>query len=440
MDSMSNTLNLRKFLLLLGDIILLYLSLFVTIFFGFGDELKWKWIYPHLLPFSILYFFWLIIFYIFGLYDLKIIKSPIFYTKVIGAILTGLGVGIAFFYLITSFGITPRSNLALDVLIFGIFFLAWRKIFYTLFSSHLLNRTAIIGEGPETQELTKEITNRPYLGYKLITLDISRELLPQIKENKIDTLIIPNDLASNPWMTKNLYQSLPARVNFMDWAMAYETICDKIPVSFVTQTWFLENLREGEKKIYDGLKRGVDVVLTGVLLIAIVPLLLLIGLAIKLEDHGPIFYSQERIGKDGKPFFLFKFRSMRIGAESKTGPVWAKKEDPRVTRVGKLLRRTHLDELPQMVNVLKGEISLVGPRPERPEFVKELEKEIPYYHIRHLLRPGFTGWAQLKFRYGRSVMDSKEKFQYDLYYLKKRSFLLDLGILLKTFQLFFKKE
>ena len=131
---------------------------------------------------------------------------------------------------------------------------------------------------------------------------------------------------------------------------------------------------------------------------------------------------------------------MKIGAENKSGPVWAKKEDARVTRVGKWLRRTHIDELPQMINVLKGEISLVGPRPERPEFVIDLEKEIPHYHIRHLIRPGFTGWAQLKFRYGRSVMDSKEKFQYDLYYLKNRSPLLDLGILLKTFQLFFKKE
>ena len=128
------------------------------------------------------------------------------------------------------------------------------------------------------------------------------------------------------------------------------------------------------------------------------------------------------------------------GAEEKTGPVWAKEKDPRITKVGKFIREAHLDELPQMLNVLKGELSLVGPRPERPEFVEQLGKEIPHYHIRHLIRPGFTGWAQLKFRYGRSVMDSQEKFQYDLYYLKNRSFFLDIGILLKTFQLFFKKE
>jgi len=131
---------------------------------------------------------------------------------------------------------------------------------------------------------------------------------------------------------------------------------------------------------------------------------------------------------------------MDVEAESKTGPVWAKEQDPRVTRVGRWLRRIHFDELPQMINVLKGDISLVGPRPERPEFVEKLEKEIPHYHVRHLIKPGFTGWAQIKFRYGRSIMDSREKFQYDLYYLKNRSLILDLGILLKTFQLFLKKN
>ena len=131
---------------------------------------------------------------------------------------------------------------------------------------------------------------------------------------------------------------------------------------------------------------------------------------------------------------------MQKGAESKTGPVWAEMQDERATKIGRFLRRTHLDELPQIINVLKGDLALVGPRPERPEFVEQLEKEIPHYHTRHLIKPGVTGWAQIKFRYGRSVMDSQEKFQYDLYYLKKRGLFLDIGILLKTFQLFFKKE
>jgi len=434
---MLTILNLRKFLLLWGDITCLYLSLLGTVFFSSKEE----WVWLHFVPFSIIYFFWLIIFYIFGLYDLKIVKSgPFFYTKILGALLACLGLGIVFFYLTPFFGITPKTNLVLNLFIFGVLFIIWRKIFYALFSTRIFNRIVIIGQNQQAQELAKEISLRPYLGYKLIELDISRDLLPQIKENKIDTIIIPDNLETNSWLTKNLYQSLPARVNFMDWAKAYEIICNKIPVSFVGQAWFLKNLKEGEKGLYDKTKNKIDIILAGLLLIVFSPLWLVIALLIKLEDGGPIFYSQERVGKDRKLFFLLKFRSMKIDAESKTGPVWAKNEDPRATKIGRWLRRMHLDELPQMINVLKGDICLVGPRPERPEFVEELDKEIPYYHIRHLIKPGFTGWAQLKFRYGRSVMDSKEKFQYDLYYMKNRSFLLDIGILLRTFQLFFKKE
>ena len=130
---------------------------------------------------------------------------------------------------------------------------------------------------------------------------------------------------------------------------------------------------------------------------------------------------------------------MKVGAE-KGKAIWAKKEDKRATKVGRFLRKIHFDEIPQMINVIKGDISLVGPRAERSEFVEKLEKEIPHYHLRHLIKPGFTGWAQIKFRYGRSVMDSREKFQYDLYYLKNRNILLDLGILLKTFRLLFRHE
>lgn len=395
----------------------------------------------HFLPFSILYFFWLVIFYVFGLYDLKIIKAgPVLYNKVLWSILTCLGLGIIFFYLIPFpiFKITPKTNLVLNIIIFGVLFLTWRKFFYLLFSSHFLNKVAIIGNN--SQVLAKEINARPYLGYKLIDLELRKDLLSQIKEKEIDTLIIPNDLILDSQLIQNLYECLPARINFIDWARAYELICAKIPIDFISHTWFFENLKEKEKGFYDKTKKLFDIILAAVILIITMPFWPLIALAIKIEDKGPVIYRQERVGKDKKLFFLFKFRSMKTTAESKTGPVWAKKEDFRITKVGKILRRTHLDELPQMLNILKGEISLVGPRPERPKFVSQLEKEISHYHIRHLIKPGFTGWAQLKFRYGRSVMDSREKFQYDLYYLKNRGLFLDVGILLKTFELFFKKE
>jgi len=431
----------RQILLIIGDIFLLYLSLLLALFFGFWGGFTWKVFLNHLLPFSILYLVWLIIFYIFGFYDLTLFKTPfIFYVR----ILTGLGfilaLGITFFYFTPFFGITPKTNLLLNVLIFGILIFGWRKFFYSLFSSHFQSKVAIIGKSPQSEELATAIQKNPHLGYKLTAFfDPEKDISEQIQEKKIDTLILAENLKPNSLLARNLYRCLPLKLNFMDLAQAYEIICEKIPISFVNQIWFLENLKEREKGLYDKLKRIIDIALASFIILLTFPLWPFIAIAIKLEDRGPIFYKQERVGKNKKIFKLIKFRSMIPEAE-KEGPKWAEIEDERVTKVGRILRRIHLDEFPQMLNVLKGDISLVGPRPERPEFVAQLEKEVPYYHIRHIIKPGFTGWAQIKFRYGRSVMDSFEKFQYDLYYLKNRSLILDIRILLKTFQLFFRKE
>jgi exopolysaccharide biosynthesis polyprenyl glycosylphosphotransferase len=430
----------RQILLVFGDLFFLYLSLFLTVFFGFFREFSFEIFFDHLLPFSILYFFWLVIFYIFDLYNLYLIKTKIsFYPRLLGAILLNFVLGMTFFYTIPLFGITPKTNLLLNLVIFGIFFILWRNFFYSLFSSHFLNRVTIVGRGVEVENLKKEISQRPYLGYKLIEINLNEDLLSQIEKENIDTVIFTEEYETDPKLLKALYFCLPARVNFLDFAKVFEIITEKIPVSIISHSWFLENLKEGEKLIYDKLKRVFDIILASIILIFTLPLWPLIALAIKLEDGGPVFYKQERVGRDRKIFWLIKFRSMIEEAE-KEEVKWAEIGDRRMTKVGKFLRRIHSDELPQMLNVISGEISLVGPRPERPEFVEKLEKEIPHYHLRHLIKPGFTGWAQIKFRYGRSIIDSKEKFEYDLYYLKNRNFLLDIGILLKTFQLFFKKE
>lgn len=441
MKRMLGILNLRRSTLIGIDFILLYFSLLLTVFLRFGGKFNWSLFSEHLIPFSIIYFSWLIIFYIFGLYDIRIIReSPILYTKIFGAVSVGLLLGMVFFYLAPISEITPKTNLILSAMIFVILFTGWRKVFFNVFSSRLITRIAIIGKDSQTKEIIKEIQARPHLGYQIVEVKLEGDLLVQTRGKKIDTLIVPANLDSDSQLTQNLYRCLSARVNFLDLPTAYELICEKIPNESLAHTWFLENLKEGEKKIYDGLKKIVDLFLASFLLVSTLPLWLIIAILIKLGDGGPILYRQERIGKDGKPFFLIKFRSMNQEAEAKTGAVWAKEQDPRVTKTGRFLRRFHLDELPQMINILKGDINSVGPRPERPEFISQLEKEIPHYRIRHLIKPGFTGWAQIKFRYGRSVMDAREKFQYDLYYLKNRSIFLDLGILLKTFQLFFKKD
>jgi exopolysaccharide biosynthesis polyprenyl glycosylphosphotransferase len=214
----------------------------------------------------------------------------------------------------------------------------------------------------------------------------------------------------------------------------HERITGRVAVEHIGQRLHL--LFPGEvaatRRLFDGLKRVTDVVLAVVGMGTSWPLWLLIALAIRLDSDGPILYIQERVGKGGHPFRVIKFHTMVQNAEEGDRTVWATENDPRVTRTGRLLRRMRLDELPQLINVLRGLMSMVGPRPERPQFVGQLAEEIRFYRARHAVRPGLTGWAQIKYRYGSSVEDARIKLEYDLYYVKHRSLYLDLLILLKT--------
>jgi exopolysaccharide biosynthesis polyprenyl glycosylphosphotransferase len=221
-------------------------------------------------------------------------------------------------------------------------------------------------------------------------------------------------------------------INIQSLTIFYEVIVNKIPVEAIEHDWFLENLSEHSKKPYEVGKRITDVILASIGIILTAPFIPLIALIIKLDSSGPIIFSQIRTGKNGREFLAMKFRSMIHNAE-KDGPQWAQKNDSRITRFGTTMRKTRLDEIPQLINVLRGELSIVGPRPERPEFIKMLTQEIPFYQQRLLVKPGLTGWAQLLGpAYGGSVEESLEKVKYDLYYIKHRSLMLDINIILKT--------
>ncbi len=214
---------------------------------------------------------------------------------------------------------------------------------------------------------------------------------------------------------------------------------NKIPISLIEEIWFLENLVESKKGTYEIIKRILDflfAVILGVIALILSPFIIM---AIKLDSKGSVLFKQIRVGQNSKSFLAIKFRSMFASAEN-SGPQWAKPKDPRATKVGRFLRKTRLDELPQLWNILKGEMSFIGPRPERPEFVQELDKKIPHYQIRHLIKPGLSGWAQVNFPYGASIEDALEKLQYELYYLKNRSFILDLGIALRTIKTILQRE
>lgn len=216
-----------------------------------------------------------------------------------------------------------------------------------------------------------------------------------------------------------------------DYSSFLERETGKVDLDTMSPSWLI--FSEGSMRgwAYRGLKRAFDVAASIILMIVTMPILLIVPILIRLDGSGPVFYRQERVGLNGRPFMLTKFRSMRTDAES-NGPQWAQLNDTRVTRIGRIMRKTRIDEIPQIINVLNGDMSFIGPRPERPVFVQELAAKIPFFSERHRVKPGISGWAQLHYPYGASIEDAKEKFQYDLYYIKNYSIFLDLIVLIQT--------
>jgi len=258
--------------------------------------------------------------------------------------------------------------------------------------------------------------------------------IPQIvRTHKVDRVVVSLvDARGKLAMDRLLDMKLNDGVHFDHLASVYERYTGKIAVENLRPSWLIFSEGFRKSRVLAANKRLADVVLATVGLIAGLPLMLLAAGAIRLTSSGPVFYHQQRVGKDGRVFTIHKFRSMRADAETGTGAVWSRLGDPRVTPVGRILRRTRLDELPQLWNVLVGDMSCVGPRPERPEFVAELTREIPFYGQRHAVRPGLTGWAQVRHTYGASVEDALQKLQYDLYYIKHMSMPFDVFIVLET--------
>ena len=434
--------NIKRITLLIGDLLTLYLSLWLTLFIRHGADFTFARWQQHFWPFSIIYFIWLIIFFIAGLYELSIARNNIlFYNTLSRGLVINVGLAIAFFYFIPYFGITPKTNLFLNLAIFAALFSGWRNLYnYLIKSSALLNNVLIIGQNKEIDQLDRIIRNNPQLGYRILKIVSPQEiktpfdLLEMATQKNINIIVTAINPHQDARLVQSLYQCLPLKINFSDLPSFYEKILGKVPISSIGEIWFLENLTESQKNFYEAIKRVLD--MFGSFIFGIVSLIFypFIALAIKIDSRGPIFFSQRRIGQDGQIFKVLKFRSMIEDAE-KNGAQWADQQDHRITRIGKFLRKTRLDELPQMWNIFTGQMSFIGPRPERIEFVQQLEKKIPYYQIRHIVRPGLTGWAQVNFHYGASVDDSIEKLQYELYYIKHRSFILDLSVLLRTIKI-----
>jgi sugar transferase (PEP-CTERM system associated) len=265
--------------------------------------------------------------------------------------------------------------------------------------------------------------------------EMPSDLVALARAEGADEIVVALDDRRGSMPVDALFQCRMHGLRVVDSATFLERETGKVDLDGAYPSWLIFSHGFKRSPFGDTAKRAMDVVLSMALLIATLPLLAMVTLAIKLDSPGPVFYRQARVGLRGQIFSIYKFRSMVTDAEGSSGAKWAQAGDPRITRVGRFIRRTRIDEIPQVLNVLKGEMSFVGPRPERPEFVKELIKDIRFYNERHRATPGLTGWAQINYPYGASVKDANEKLKYDLYYLKNKSLLLDVFIILQTLRI-----
>ena len=424
--------NTKKIIILLGDVLILYGSLLLTLIFRYGPNYFRESFYAHLKPFSIIFVIWLVIFYLADLYKEKRLRiSPATIQVFILAIIISVVSSVILFYLFPSFfKLTPKTNLAIFSLIFGILDLGWRIILVKIYISRgLKDRLLIIGDSPIIDEVINYLKNNPQIGYDVTAKNDINHI---IARDKINTIIIQAHLKKDPEIIKIIYQLLSSKIAVMDFATFYEMIFQKVPLEELEESWFIEKITT-RRHLYDAIKKIIDIGLSLFLLIILLPLILIIAILTKLSARqGPVIYKQERVGAKNKFFTLYKFGTMRVDQ----GPLWTLKNDKRLTLLGRFLRYTHLDEIPQLYNILKGDISFIGPRAERRELA-ELYKQLPYYEIRHIIKPGLTGWAQLNYKPSASLEEAREKLQYDIYYIKNRSLILDVLILIKTIRLLF---
>ena len=384
-------------------------------------------------------------------YNFRLVHSfAHFFARLIEALVLASGTLAFLFYLFPNLMI-GRGVFVVSLILISIFLTIWHSLLRLYIGVRVPRRNLLIlGTGRLARDLVTEILHRPELGLGVCgfvddkpdtlgssivnprVLGLSRDLPRIVSEYKVDRVVVElQDRRGHMPLEELLYLKTQGTA-IEDATSTYERITGKIAIENLKPSWMIFNAGFEVSRSMIIQKRLLSILLSVILLILSFPIALIAMLLIKLDSPGPIFHRQDRVGQNGKVFSLWKFRSMQANAERDTGPVWSKPGDCRVTRVGKFLRRTRLDELPQLVNVLLGDMSLVGPRPERPHFVKELSSMIPFYHLRHTVKPGVTGWAQINYEYGNSVRDVVEKLQYDLFYIKHMSWLLDTVIVFQT--------
>ncbi len=382
-------------------------------------------------------------FYYFDLYDLQRNRSEVYVRLLF--VLGGLSLLLAVATYLFPALIIGNNVFAVGLILLTAGLLSWRRTFdWLLQKPFLRERVYVLGTGERANRLVETLRTRAELGMEVVGWagavsngSVNRETLGSRlvelgRDGRVDRVIVALEDRRSIMPVRELLELRLRGIKVEDATGLLEKVSGKIEVDQLYPSWliFSEGFRLSSAFLL--VRRLVSVLISLALLMIVLPLIPIIALAIRLASPGPIFYRQQRVGQFGRVFYCYKFRTMRADAEADVGPTWAGDNDPRITPVGRFLRKTRMDEIPQLWNVLRGDMSFVGPRPERPEFVKELAAKIPYYHLRHVIRPGITGWAQINYHYGASLEESKEKLRYDLYYIKNLSLSLDLYIVVQT--------
>ena len=442
--------------MILGEAVLLYGSTIAAVYLRVGADDAWFELITKrgFGKAGLATFFCLAGFYLFDLYDFVVMHDR---RELVLRLVQALG--LAWIVLALCFYFYPGLMLGRSVSLIALplalgLMVAWRvSIHWFLGHPDFGERVLIVGSGDSAVEIAREVLSRPDAGYRVAgfigtdsellgkslinprVIGLTDQLGDIVKREHIDRIVVAMGERRGQFPTDKLLQlSLAGHVSIEEGASFYERVTGRVSLTMIRPSWLIFT-GPGRKAKLASLSRTLvhrAAAFVGALLS--LPIVIVTAILIKLDSRGPVFYKQERVGKNGRPFTLIKFRSMRTDAEQ-DGPVWASKGDDRTTRVGRVMRKIRVDEIPQFWNILRGEMSFVGPRPERPHFVAQLAREIPYYEQRHLIAPGLTGWAQIKYPYGASIEDARQKLQYDLFYIKNYSLVFDAIILFETIKI-----
>jgi exopolysaccharide biosynthesis polyprenyl glycosylphosphotransferase len=447
---MRTTIKEKKALLVISDSMAMATSFVIAISLGHQAHFTFGLLYDYLEGFVTLSLTALIFFLLFDLYALHKVSQrfiPQAITIGSGLLASSILSAVIFFFFRNT---VPR---AVFIIFYGsafTFILLFRYLINKRMVTSIKWKALLVGNGKRSSEMSQLINSRPYLrttveGY------VSREDEHQITDNLLPRLGNIDDLVSivvergidqvivavptlDDELLKLLLECMQRKIKVSDFRKVIEEITGKVPIDHLNDNWFILALSTLDKRYFWYTKRLLDVLLSCVGLCMALPLFPLFALLIKMDSRGPIFYSQLRMGRGSKPFRAWKLRTMTDGAD-RNNVHWTTNNDSRITRVGRIIRKTRLDEVPQLINILKGEMSLIGPRPEALSLVEMYTREISYYPERHLAAPGITGWAQINYPYGNSIEDTRQKLMYDFYYIKNRCITLDLLISLRTIKI-----